>query len=67
MKKLLIKILKVILIALATLIVLGIGLAILFVPPNTSGYTKEELRIICNDGRNLDELGVTWGDCMSVW
>jgi flagellar basal body-associated protein FliL len=60
------KLLKIILIALAAFLVLSIGIYILLEVFNTSGYSKEELRVICNSDK-FYELGLTLMQCATVW
>ena len=58
--------LKVLLIALASFLVLCIGGYFLIESFNTSGYTKEQLRVFCNSDK-FYELGLTMLQCATVW
>jgi ascorbate-specific PTS system EIIC-type component UlaA len=60
------EILTAILIALVIFIVLGIVLAIFLEITDVSGYTNEELRILCNS-HDYREFGLDLFHCMKVW
>ena len=70
MKKLLKKFLKVILIVIffgPFFLVVAYALVILLEIYPDSGYTEEQLRILCNGTKNYTEFGLDTWDCMTVW